>query len=44
VELGVKTLIALPGVPREMEYIMKTFVVDYLKDRYHLEAKSSCPG
>lgn len=28
VELGVKTLIALPGVPREMEHIMNTFVVN----------------
>jgi len=43
VELGVKTLIALPGVPREMEYIMKTFVVDYLKDRYHLEDEIILP-
>lgn len=36
VELGIKTIIALPGVPREMEYLMETFVIDYLKERYDL--------
>lgn len=36
VELGIKTIIALPGVPREMEHLMETFVVDYLKERYGL--------
>lgn len=37
VELGIKTIIALPGVPREMEYLMETFVIDYLKERYDLQ-------
>ena len=43
VELGVKTIIALPGVPREMEHIMKTYIVDYLKGRYHLEDEIILP-
>ncbi len=43
VELGYKTLISLPGVPREMEHIMKTFVVDYLKKRYKLEDEIILP-
>ena len=43
VELGFKTLIALPGVPREMEHIMKTFVVEYLKKRYRLEDEIILP-
>ena len=37
VELGIKTIIALPGVPREMEFLMETFVIDYLKERYNLQ-------
>lgn len=36
VELGQKTVISLPGVPREMEYLMQNFVRDYLKKRYSL--------
>ena len=36
VELGIKTVISLPGVPREMEYLMESFVIDYLKERYDL--------
>lgn len=36
VELGIKTIIALPGVPREMQYLMENFVVEYLKERYDL--------
>jgi len=36
VELGSKTLISLPGVPREMEFLMNNFVVKYLKQRYDL--------
>jgi len=31
------TIIALPGVPREMEYLLKHSVIPYLKDRYHLQ-------
>lgn len=36
-ELGTKVVISLPGVPREMEYLMEHFVRDYLKQRYGLE-------
>ena len=43
VELGVKTLISLPGVPTEMEHIMKTYVIDYLKKRYKLEDQTIMP-
>ena len=43
VELGVKTLISLPGVPREMEYLMNHFVVDYLKHRYDLRDEIILP-
>lgn len=43
VELGVKTIISLPGVPREMEYLMKNFVVDYLKERYDLRDEIILP-
>lgn len=42
-ESGTKTVISLPGVPREMEHIMKTFVVDYLKRRYNLEDEIILP-
>jgi competence/damage-inducible protein CinA-like protein len=43
VELGVKTLISLPGVPREMEHIMNTHVIDYLKNRYGLKDEIILP-
>jgi len=43
VELGVKTLISLPGVPREMEYLMNRFVLDYLKHRYNLRDEIILP-
>jgi competence/damage-inducible protein CinA-like protein len=43
VELGVKTIISLPGVPREMEYLMNHFVVDYLKKRYDLRDEIILP-
>ncbi len=43
VELGGKTLISLPGVPREMEYLMNTFVVSYLKQRYDLRDEIILP-
>ena len=36
-ELGTKTIISLPGVPREMEYLMQQFVLGYLKQRYTLQ-------
>jgi nicotinamide-nucleotide amidase len=29
-------IIALPGVPREMEYLIQNQVLPYLRDRYHL--------
>jgi len=31
------TIISLPGVPREMEYLIQNNVLDYLKSRYGLE-------
>ena len=43
VELGGKTLISLPGVPREMEYLMNHFVVEYLKHRYDLRDEIILP-
>ena len=43
VELGGKTLISLPGVPREMEYLMNNFVVNYLKQRYDLRDEIILP-
>ena len=43
VELGVKTIISLPGVPREMEHLMKNYVIAYLKDRYNLKDKIILP-
>ncbi len=43
VELGGKTLISLPGVPREMEYLMDNFVVNYLKQRYDLRDEIILP-
>ncbi len=36
-ELGTKTVISLPGVPREMEHLMQNHVLSYLKNRYKLE-------
>ncbi|NLW71444.1 MAG: CinA family nicotinamide mononucleotide deamidase-related protein [Chloroflexi bacterium] len=36
-EWGTKTIISLPGVPREMEHLIQTFVLDYLKKRYALQ-------
>jgi len=36
VEEGNKAIIALPGVPREMEYLMKHNVIPYLQERYDL--------
>ena len=40
-ELGTKTVISLPGVPREMEYLMQNFARGYLKQRYGLKRKLS---
>ncbi|MEA4812072.1 MAG: molybdopterin-binding protein [Anaerolineaceae bacterium] len=36
-ELGTKTTISLPGVPKEMEYLLQNFVLAYLKKRYKLQ-------
>jgi competence/damage-inducible protein CinA-like protein len=36
-ESGVHTVISLPGVPREMEYLMQKAIVPYLKQRYQLK-------
>ncbi len=35
-ETGTKTIISVPGVPREMEYLIENRVLPYLKERYHL--------
>lgn len=37
VEAGERALISLPGVPREMEHLLLTRVLPYLRERYHLE-------
>jgi nicotinamide-nucleotide amidase len=37
VEVGNKCIISLPGVPREMEFLVNKFVLDYLKTKYHLQ-------
>jgi competence/damage-inducible protein CinA-like protein len=36
-ELGDQAIISLPGVPREMEYLMENNVIPYLRDRYALK-------
>lgn len=35
-ETGTKTIISVPGVPREMEYLIENRVLPYLKERYHI--------
>jgi len=35
-ETGQKTVISLPGVPREMEYLTEEVIVPYLRQRYNL--------
>ena len=37
VEAGDHVIIALPGVPREMEYLMKNAILPYLRQHYHLK-------
>jgi nicotinamide-nucleotide amidase len=37
VEAGKKAIISLPGVPREMEYLMKNAVLPYLRQHYTLK-------
>jgi competence/damage-inducible protein CinA-like protein len=37
VESGQKSLICLPGVPREMEYLLENAVLPYLQKRYALD-------
>ncbi len=36
VEKGTKVIIALPGVPKELKYLIRKEVVPYLKKRFHL--------
>lgn len=36
VEEGQKVIIVLPGVPREMKYLLDNWVLPYLRERYHL--------
>jgi len=36
VEQGGKCIISLPGVPREMEYLLENTVIPYLRERYQL--------
>ncbi len=36
VETGSHTIISLPGVPREMEYLVENTVIPYLRERYEL--------
>ena len=36
VEYGDKTVISLPGVPREMKYLFETRIIDYLHSKYNL--------
>lgn len=36
VEVGDKVVISLPGVPREMRYLMQNAVIPYLQDKYKL--------
>ena len=38
IEKGNKSIIALPGVPREMEHLMEHEVIPYLKRRYDLRS------
>jgi nicotinamide-nucleotide amidase len=38
VEQGERTLIVLPGVPREMEYLLRTAALPHVRSRYGLEA------
>ena len=37
VEVGERSLTALPGVPREMEYLLLDRVLPYLRERYRLQ-------
>ncbi len=36
VHVGARAVVTLPGVPREMEHLLTTEVIPYLRDRYHL--------
>ncbi len=37
-EKGLKTLVALPGVPREMETLLADRIIPYLRSRYNIHA------
>ncbi len=36
-ENGKNSVVSLPGVPKEMEYLLHEAVIPYLQDRYHLD-------
>ncbi len=36
VECGSKVIISVPGVPREMEYLIENRVIPYLKEHFHI--------
>jgi nicotinamide-nucleotide amidase len=36
IETGTQVIISLPGVPREMEYLLDNTILPYLRQRYHL--------
>jgi len=36
-ETNGRAIIALPGVPREMEYLMQNAILPYLRERFHLK-------
>ena len=38
VESGERVIISLPGVPREMEYLLQNSILPYLRQRYQLHA------
>jgi len=38
IERGSQVIISLPGVPREMEYLLQNAVLPYLKEHYHLHS------
>lgn len=39
VEVGPSCVITLPGVPREMQHLLRTRVMPYLRDRYRIEGE-----
>lgn len=39
VEVGPGCVVTLPGVPREMQHLLRTRVMPYLRDRYRIEGE-----